>query len=241
MNGWIRLHRQIIDHGMWDSRGEPFDHRSAWIDLLLSANYADKKIWIDGKMVTVECGQVITSVRKLAERWHWGVNRVRKYLKTLESENMVCKTSTQKYTLINIVNYQYYQGFADIENTQTDTLMDTQTDTEQIHRRITNNNINKYNKEKKSIYGDYQHVKLTDSEIDNLKTEYGEQMTNDCITYLDEYIEMKGYKAKNHYLCIRKWVVSAVKEKSNKKTVKNDTWNINSDGYDDFIKKLEGQ
>ena len=35
-------------------------------------------------------------------------------------------------------------------------------------------------------------------------------MTLSCIQYLDEYIEMKGYKAKNHYLCIRKWVVDAV-------------------------------
>ena len=29
---------------------------------------------------------------------------------------------------------------------------------------------------------------------------------------LDEYIEMKGYKAKNHYLAIKKWVVSAVEQ-----------------------------
>lgn len=239
MQGWIRLHRQIMEGGLWDSK-EPFDHRSAWVDLLLLANYQDKRIWVDGNVVTVECGQVITSVRKLAERWRWGVNRVRKYLKTLESENMVHKTSTTKYTLINIVNYQKYQGFADLEETPTDTPTDTQTGTEQIHRQITNNNIKKYNKEKKSICGEYHHVRLTDSEIDKLNKDYGEQMTNDCITYLDEYIEMKGYKAKSHYLCIRKWVVDAVKEKSQKKSAKSDTWNINSDGYDDFIKKLEG-
>ena len=27
---------------------------------------------------------------------------------------------------------------------------------------------------------------------------------------------MKGYKAKSHYLCIRKWVVDAVKERERK-------------------------
>ena len=39
----------------------------------------------------------------------------------------------------------------------------------------------------------------------------------ELITYLDEYIEMKGYKAKSHYLCIKKWVVDAVKKQSKTK------------------------
>lgn len=72
-------------------------------------------------------------------------------------------------------------------------------------------------KEQKHIYGEYSHVKLKDSEYSKLVHFYGQEMTDSCITFLDEYIEMKGYKAKNHYLCIRKWVVDAVNEKSRKK------------------------
>ena len=87
----------------------------------------------------------------------------------------------------------------------------------------------------KKIYGEYKHVRLSDDDFEKLKNEYGEEMTRSCITYLDEYIEMKGYKAQNHYLCIRKWVVKAVKEK----TPKNN-WDINSDGYSDLIKMMEG-
>jgi hypothetical protein len=45
-------------------------------------------------------------------------------------------------------------------------------------------------------------------------------MTDSCITCLDEYIEKKGYKAKNHYLRIKKWVVDAVKERKGSKTNK---------------------
>ena len=74
----------------------------------------------------------------------------------------------------------------------------------------------KKQKEPKHTYGEYSHVKLTDSEIDKLHQEYGLDMTQTCITFLDEYIEMKGYKAKSHYLCIRKWVVDAVKERQQK-------------------------
>ena len=52
---------------------------------------------------------------------------------------------------------------------------------------------------------------LTDEEYHKLCKEYGNIETGKAITYLDEYIEMKGYKAKSHYLCIRKWVFDAVK------------------------------
>lgn len=71
-------------------------------------------------------------------------------------------------------------------------------------------------KETKHKYGEYKNVLLTDTEIDKLNCEYGEDNTNEAIKYLDEYIEMKGYKAKSHYLAIRKWVFDAIKEKMRK-------------------------
>ena len=74
----------------------------------------------------------------------------------------------------------------------------------------------KKSKPVKHKHGEYKHVLLTDEEVDKLKKEYGEAMTGKAIVHLDEYIEMKGYKAKSHYLAIRKWVVDAVKEKERK-------------------------
>ena len=61
---------------------------------------------------------------------------------------------------------------------------------------------------------------LKDEELQKLQKDY--QNWEELIKYLDEYIEMKGYKAKSHYLCIKKWVVNAVKE-DNLKKVKKDT------------------
>ena len=40
MAGWFKVERAIQDHSIWKSR-EPFDRRSAWIDLILLANYKD--------------------------------------------------------------------------------------------------------------------------------------------------------------------------------------------------------
>lgn len=69
-------------------------------------------------------------------------------------------------------------------------------------------------KEVKHKYGEYQNVKLTEKEYNSLKSEYGSS-TDEIITYLDEYIEMKGAKYKSCYLAIRKWVAKAVLEKKN--------------------------
>ena len=64
--------------------------------------------------------------------------------------------------------------------------------------------------------GEYSHVLLTEDQEQKLIDEYGEIVTAKAITFLDEYIEMKGYKAKNHYLAIKKWVINAVKEREPK-------------------------
>ena len=78
----------------------------------------------------------------------------------------------------------------------------------------------------KHTYGEYGHVRLTDKERDTLMNEFGEMETSEAIKYLDEYIEMKGYKAQSHYLCIRKWVFDAVKRDKNKpKTQERDIVN----------------
>lgn len=66
----------------------------------------------------------------------------------------------------------------------------------------------------KHKYGEYKHVLLTEDEHRKLVEKYSD--ADELIKYLDEYIEMKGYKAKSHYLCLLKWVRNAVDEKKPK-------------------------
>ena len=87
----------------------------------------------------------------------------------------------------------------------------------------------------KHKHGEYQHVLLTDNEIEKLIEEYDKDMTVKLIKFLDEYIEMKGYKAKNHYLAIKKWVVDAVKEREVKRKVNTGVPTGSQDDLDDFF------
>lgn len=77
-------------------------------------------------------------------------------------------------------------------------------------------------KKQKHKYGEFKRVLLTDEELEKLNKEFGEEKTQKAITYLDEYIEMKGAKYKSHYLAMRKWVFNAVEEKEQKSAKTND-------------------
>lgn len=106
--GWIKLHRQLQECCIWQ-KNEPFDSRSAWIDLLLSATHKQKKIIIDNEPVFIERGSFMTSILKISDRWKWSRGKVNRYLELLESEGMIRTERTPKGTLITIEKYSVFQ------------------------------------------------------------------------------------------------------------------------------------
>lgn len=160
-NGYIKLHRSLLDCFLWDSE-EKHNKRSAWIDLLLLANHSEKKTLFDNEVLIINRGQYLTSIRKLANRWGWSVNTTKSYLDLLESDGMIRRKSTTKCTLIDIVNYEKYQGFSDFQestidtptDTQTDTVIDTLTDTQTAHGLTPNNKL----KNERNIYNNIYNV-----------------------------------------------------------------------------------
>lgn len=116
--GYIKLHRQLQDCLVWDDK--PFNMGAAWVDLLLLANHEDKETIFDKKPILVKRGQRITSVRILSDRWGWGNEKTLKFLRILESQNMITRDTNSRRTLITIVNYDIYQGEDDNCRTQTE-------------------------------------------------------------------------------------------------------------------------
>ena len=150
--GWIKLYRQIQDSDIWLYGNEPFDMRSAWIDLLLLANHEDKSVIFDYKRIIVKRGQILTSVRELGNRWKWSKNRTLKYLRLLEQLQMVIKDSTNRRTLLTLVKYDDFQC---VRDTDVDTGMDTgmpTPGTQTGHSYATNKNVKNVKNERNNIY-----------------------------------------------------------------------------------------
>lgn len=137
--GWISIHRKIQQSDIWLDK-EPFDKRSAWIDLIMMANHEDRQVLFDGKFIEVKRGEKITSLRMLSEKWKWSRNKVKRFLKLLESGSMIELKIDHQKTTYNIVNYNVYQNEDLSKRPQKDHKKTTdgpQTDT--------NNNVNNVN------------------------------------------------------------------------------------------------
>ena len=125
--GWIKLHRQIVDSTIWQSK-DPFDDRSAWIDLLLMANHESRVMQIPNKQfITIQAGQLHTSMQHLADRWHWSRNRVIRYFKRLSEQGMCTTKCTPYGTTVTIVKWGFFQ-IGRTANGATDDTTDGATD-----------------------------------------------------------------------------------------------------------------
>ncbi|MDD6906582.1 MAG: DnaD domain protein [Finegoldia magna] len=134
--GWISIHRKIQQSDIWLDK-EPFDKRSAWIDLIMMANHEDRQVLFDEKFIEVKRGEKITSLRMLSEKWKWSRSKVKRFLKLLESGSMIELKIDHQKTTYKIVNYNVYQNEDLSKRPQKDHKKTTdgpQTDT--------NNNIN---------------------------------------------------------------------------------------------------
>lgn len=105
--GWIKLYRQSEDNPLYHS--EPFDKWHAWQDILLMVNHEKRQFISKGQLLTLEPGQMVTSVAILAERWKWSTNKVKRYFKLLVGTGMCTVNGTPNGTTITVVNWAKYQ------------------------------------------------------------------------------------------------------------------------------------
>lgn len=114
MAGWIKLHRDMTSHWLWD--GEPFSRAHAWVDLLLWARHSPGKTMIDGKPVTLKEGQQARSEVTLSKSWGWSRGKVRRFLNALIDDGMIVQQTSNRTSVITICNYSKYQdGSATVE------------------------------------------------------------------------------------------------------------------------------
>ncbi len=113
--GYVKLFRKIRDSHVWPKDRE-FTPLEAWIDLLMMARHDPEPIEIKIRLYGgVSCGQgqIVTSLRKLGERWNWGKNRVRRFLNMYEARSQIGTEAVRNATRITICNYSTYNDKRD--------------------------------------------------------------------------------------------------------------------------------
>ena len=129
--GWVRLYRKIENNPLYFL--EPFTKAQAWIDLFLNANHKSGIIEIRGNIIKIKRGQIGWSELTMAKRWSWSKNKVRRYLKWLETEQQITQQKDRFITtIITILKYDEYQE---------DTKTIQQTIQQKDSRRYINKNV----------------------------------------------------------------------------------------------------
>jgi len=141
-SGWIGLYRTLLRHWIYP-KNRAFTKYEAWIDLLLTVNFENKKVFIGEDLVECGKGEIITSQCKLMVRWKWSKSKLMKFLFVLEKDKMCIVKSDNKKTSIKVCNYINYQDFREIsknkktnKKTDDDTTEGLQKDTTKEYKEI---------------------------------------------------------------------------------------------------------
>jgi len=107
MSGWIKLHRSLSDHWLWDFKSP--DKAMAWIDLLMMARHSDGSAMMKGKLVNIDRGQVAISQISMQKRWKWSQNKVKRFLLMLTNQGMITIKTNDITTIVSICNFNSFQ------------------------------------------------------------------------------------------------------------------------------------
>lgn len=103
--GWIKVHRALLDH--WCAT-EP-EALAVWVRLLCEANFESKRSMINGCLIEVERGQLVFGLDAFSKKSGVSVSKLRRIISMLESDGMISRQKTSKYSLISIACYDKYQ------------------------------------------------------------------------------------------------------------------------------------
>lgn len=110
MNGWFKLHRELMYKPIW-VLSTP-EQKTILITLLMMANH-DRKVWEwKGEKYVCQPGQMITSLKSIAEIAGNGISikNVRTAIERFEKYEFLANESTNKNRLITICNWDTYQS-----------------------------------------------------------------------------------------------------------------------------------
>ena len=139
LNGFIKLHRKLVAWGWY----QDYVVKDVFLHLLLTANFRDTQ-WMG---VTLKKGQLVTRYKHVSEDLSFSVRQVRTAIDKLKSTGEITTQSTNRFTLITVVNWEEYQLF---EEKATNEETNNQTNERQTSDKQTTNERQQRKNDKKN-------------------------------------------------------------------------------------------
>lgn len=129
MGGYFKIFYSMRD---WQWKGSP-NTVALWIDILLNTNYADGYSY----GVPVKRGQCITGIKKLSQSTGLSMSATRLALNRLKATNEIAIKTTNKYSIITVINWEKYQC---LEKKATNKATNKTTNEQQTNNKQTTTN-----------------------------------------------------------------------------------------------------
>lgn len=122
LSGYVKLYRKLVAWGWY----QDYVVKDVFLHLLLTANFKDVS-WQDREL---KAGQVVVGTQRLADSLGFTRQQIRTALSKLKSTNEITIESTNRYSIITIVNWRDFQS---------DDLKFNQLNNQRFNQQITNN------------------------------------------------------------------------------------------------------
>lgn len=175
--GYICVFRSLKSHWLWHDATK----LKWWLDILLSANYTDRKVLIKNKLLVCNRGESIKSMGTWAKEWRTTRNTVKAFFDLLSADGMITYKTDRNTTHITICNYDSYNTSATTDKATNS----PQTKQQTRHRLSTNNKDNKDNKENKEDIDIWLQEKkdIFKKMVAPFVDKYGKELCNDFWYY----------------------------------------------------------
>lgn len=145
MQGWISLHRKLLESKIFQNE----KLLKVFIYCLLKASHIEHQQQVGRQVVTIKPGQFVFGRKKAAMELDMKESTVRDYMNLLKYDNTIDIKSTNKYSIVTIVNWELYQDTNEKRDNKNDSKDDNKKTAEgqQINTNNNDNNGNNVNKE----------------------------------------------------------------------------------------------
>lgn len=225
--GYIKFYRKFLE---WEWYQDSNCVR-LFLHLLLKANFKDNR-W---QGTEVKRGQLITSINHLSKETGLSEQQVRSTIKKLISTSEITSKATNKFTIITIEKYSFYQSQEEeiTNNLTSNTTNEQQTNNKQItnnQQQLKNvNNVKNENNEKElkeNIYMKHFNLVLTKNEYEKIIAEYPKEIVDETIDAIKNTSKEVSKKYLSFNLLLRNWIRRSYKlnktENKSNEVVKDD-------------------
>jgi|TARA_Y100000310_G_scaffold233219_1_gene236090 hypothetical protein len=173
----------------------------------MKATHVEHVQTVGYQQVHLKPGELVFGRKMAATETGLSEQKIRTALTTLKSTITVTVKPTNKYSIIQVQNWELYQDSNQHTNHQDNQqLTSNQPATNQ--QLTTDKNIKN---DKKNIYGEFNNILLSDEEHQKLQDKFNSTYS-EKIENLSAYLESKGKKYKSHYATILSWDRKEVKD-----------------------------